>query len=285
LQGRLDQRRQAQLAVADLRLQMNELPRVSLDINRRFTQAEVQAQLRDRESRILATARRLDHLSGGRRDSVLITSKARRVFALLDRANALSGAGQLQHATEFLGLATIAGAPGYELNATLDQIGSDYDRQAVDARRLARLGSLSMILLLLIAFSVALYRASRLAKEKHDLLEQARRDALTDQLTELGNRRKLFLDLDRLLAQSGSSGGVVLGVFDLNGFKAYNDMFGHPDGDALLARLAERLVAGLDGVGTAYRMGGDEFCVIAPSADAESVLQRARESLTERGEG
>ena len=58
----------------------------------------------------------------------------------------------------------------------------------------------------------------------------------------------------------------VLLLFDLDGFKNYNDAYGHPAGDALLRRLGDRLAAAVAGRGTAYRMGGDEFCVLAPCA-------------------
>jgi hypothetical protein len=53
-------------------------------------------------------------------------------------------------------------------------------------------------------------------------------------------------------------------LFDLNGFKAYNDAFGHPAGDALLIRLATALEAAMaEHGGCAYRLGGDEFCILA----------------------
>ena len=55
----------------------------------------------------------------------------------------------------------------------------------------------------------------------------------------------------------------VLLLFDLDGFKNYNDSYGHPAGDALLARLGSRLAAATAADGTAYRVGGDEFCVLA----------------------
>ena len=54
----------------------------------------------------------------------------------------------------------------------------------------------------------------------------------------------------------------MLALFDLDGFKSYNDAFGHPAGDALLVRLGRNLAGYLDGRGTAYRMGGDEFCAL-----------------------
>jgi two-component system cell cycle response regulator len=76
-------------------------------------------------------------------------------------------------------------------------------------------------------------------------------------------------------------------LFDLDGFKQYNDTFGHPAGDSLLARLGERLAATMDGIGGAYRMGGDEFCVTAPVAaeGAEAIAGLAAAALTEDGVG
>ena len=60
---------------------------------------------------------------------------------------------------------------------------------------------------------------------------------------------------------------ATLVLLDLDGFKIYNDTYGHPAGDALLARLGHRLAAATgDGV-AAYRLGGDEFCVLAGGAD------------------
>jgi diguanylate cyclase (GGDEF)-like protein len=73
-------------------------------------------------------------------------------------------------------------------------------------------------------------------------------------------------------------------MFDLDGFKIYNDTFGHPAGDALLVRCGRKLAAALEGHGSAYRMGGDEFCVIVRGAGADRVLAAAAEALSEHGE-
>ena len=51
-------------------------------------------------------------------------------------------------------------------------------------------------------------------------------------------------------------------LFDLDGFKSYNDTFGHPAGDALLAHLGTKLAASVAPYGEAYRLGGDEFCAV-----------------------
>lgn len=118
-----------------------------------------------------------------------------------------------------------------------------------------------------------------------ELLEHSRGEALTDPLTGLGNRRLLMRDLERRLADADRDSGFALALFDLDGFKRYNDTFGHPSGDALLSRLASRLA---DAVlpGLAYRMGGDEFCAILEGTGqlAAAALTRAREALSEHGD-
>ena len=105
--------------------------------------------------------------------------------------------------------------------------------------------------------------------------------AFHDQLTGLPNRRSLFADLDAC-SEAREAAGLIL--FDLDGFKAYNDAFGHPAGDALLTRLGGKLAA-VVGDASAYRMGGDEFCVLVRSGDVEATLEAACAALTEHGEG
>ena len=112
----------------------------------------------------------------------------------------------------------------------------------------------------------ALTAAERLASENRHLLAASRNEALTDALTSLGNRRALMAELEsRRPSVEGEH--VMLALFDLDGFKQYNDSFGHPAGDSLLARLGDRLATTMEGIGSAYRMGGDEFCVLASVAE------------------
>ena len=72
------------------------------------------------------------------------------------------------------------------------------------------------------------------------MLRASRHEAAHDALTGLGNRRSLIAELERRLAQDEPE-PTVLALFDLDGFKAYNDAFGHPAGDLLLQRLGARL--------------------------------------------
>jgi diguanylate cyclase (GGDEF)-like protein len=116
------------------------------------------------------------------------------------------------------------------------------------------------------------------------VLRRVRTEATTDSLTGLRNRRRLVRDLEAVLDECTRARPCGLAMFDLNGFKSYNDTYGHPAGDALLATLGTRLAAAVAGSATAYRMGGDEFCVLIRS-DAESldgVVARAREALSEK---
>jgi diguanylate cyclase (GGDEF)-like protein len=117
----------------------------------------------------------------------------------------------------------------------------------------------------------------------HQLL---REQALTDALTKLGNRRKLAADLQERVAVASHSRPLVLIMFDLDGFKSYNDTFGHLAGDAMLARLGGKLAAAVSPHGTAYRLGGDEFCVLVSPQPAElhTVLAVAAGALEESGE-
>ena len=80
-------------------------------------------------------------------------------------------------------------------------------------------------------------RMSLTFSENLVLAARSREEALTDALTGLGNRRRLLMALEDVLQSASARTPWALLLFDLNGFKYYNDTFGHPMGDALLARL------------------------------------------------
>ena len=79
----------------------------------------------------------------------------------------------------------------------------------------------------------------------------------------------------------------VLAFLDLDGFKAYNDAFGHPAGDALLIRLSHQLAGAAAAGGRAYRMGGDEFAMLVPGDEAAAggAIAAGAAALSERGQG
>jgi len=117
-------------------------------------------------------------------------------------------------------------------------------------------------------------------------LSGSQEEAATDALTGLSNRRQLLRDLEELEADAEEMvQGWTLALFDLDGFKTYNDRFGHPAGDELLARLGRHLAVDVETRGRAYRLGGDEFCVLTHAAVADAVLAAATSALAARGKG
>ena len=140
------------------------------------------------------------------------------------------------------------------------------------------------VLLAFATLAVAGVRLWLTLGEHMSLLGTSRGEAHTDELTGLGNRRRFGEDLAAGLRGVTPERPLLLMLFDLNGFKAYNDTYGHPAGDALLARLGASLAAAVEGQGSAYRMGGDEFCVLATGRH-EEIAAASRAALSDRGDG
>jgi two-component system cell cycle response regulator len=123
--------------------------------------------------------------------------------------------------------------------------------------------------------------------ENYRMLSLTEQHALTDSLTGLANRRSFLADLKEQLANSNEDTPLLLLLFDLDGFKRYNDTYGHLAGDALLARLGASLSAAVEPNGTAYRLGGDEFCVLIRLGvlSIDATIAAAAAALSERGPG
>ena len=130
-------------------------------------------------------------------------------------------------------------------------------------------------------------RTALLFYENQRMIARIHAEARTDPLTGLRNRRSLMDDLAAVLALATPEEPLAIVLFDLDGFKEYNDVFGHPAGDGLLVRLGMRLAAVVQGHGRAYRLGGDEFCVLLrPGAGGVEPLALACvTALSEHGEG
>ena len=125
-------------------------------------------------------------------------------------------------------------------------------------------------------------------RERVQLLAASREEAMTDALTGLGNRRRFIMDMERELASLGETDQLALVVFDLDGFKAYNDSFGHAAGDTLLNRV------GRPSRRARWQAAGPRTGSAATSSASSrplayvglgSVIERAVEALTEEGEG
>jgi two-component system cell cycle response regulator len=140
------------------------------------------------------------------------------------------------------------------------------------------------LLLATVTLALVVLRMALNLSENTRLLAESREEALRDPLTGLGNRRRLMADLSSRMGSSTSQPDALV-LFDLDGFKAYNDAFGHPAGDAMLARLAAGLRECVGSQGEAYRLAGDEFCVIVDvrGDELDTLVDEARKALSERG--
>jgi two-component system, cell cycle response regulator len=136
------------------------------------------------------------------------------------------------------------------------------------------------------ALAVALTRMTIVFRQNIGMIGSTHQEAMTDALTGLGNRRRLMRELEEACEKATPDEPLAVIIFDLNGFKHYNDTFGHPAGDALLARLGRSLETAIVG-GCAYRLGGDEFCVLVSCRNdtAEAITNRLIPALSDRGEG
>jgi diguanylate cyclase (GGDEF)-like protein len=113
--------------------------------------------------------------------------------------------------------------------------------------------------------------------------------ASTDRLTGLSNRRALEADFLREAARAARTGeSIAIVLIDLNRFKDINDVYGHAAGDDALVGIAERMRRVLRASDVAARIGGDEFLLLLPCADADSataVALRLTESAATREDG
>jgi len=113
-------------------------------------------------------------------------------------------------------------------------------------------------------------------------LHDVRRQAVTDDLTGLPNRRALFEQVRAELATASTWRPAAMLLLDLDGFKEVNDGLGHQAGDQLLRQIGPRLRPALRDRDLLARLGGDEFAVLLPDTaadEAESIAHRLRELI------
>lgn len=117
-------------------------------------------------------------------------------------------------------------------------------------------------------------------KQAQDALIQSeaflREQSVRDHLTGVFNRRYMEETLERELLRAARK-ELSLGIMmlDVDGFKRFNDTYGHAAGDAILRKLGNFLVEHFRGEDIASRYGGDEFIVVLPDASLEATLDRA----------
>ena len=128
-----------------------------------------------------------------------------------------------------------------------------------------------------------LHRHLRRSRAMAKQVARARREALTDPLTGLANRRQGRRWFREAIGQDDRGDGpLCCAIVDIDYFKAINDTFGHPVGDRVLQVAARTLVEQLRPLDRLFRYGGEEFVVLFPEtvlADASALADRLRRAL------
>jgi diguanylate cyclase (GGDEF)-like protein len=296
LQGGATQSTSAQLSLAEVKVELNGLQSTPFHANPKTGGSPLLAR-RQMDAQMAAITRELAALEADSPPEALegILTPLNSDYTALEQIYRMGAYGQ-SYGPEADVLASEAGRSTTQITRLLDAASSAYARRAADAQGKVTDGSIAAITLLLAAFAFFFLRSSaahataaRLARENERLLAASRAEALTDALTGLPNRRALVNDLSVLFAPDMQPAVPhMLGLFDLDGFKQYNDTFGHPAGDALLTRLGRHLADAMAGRAKAYRMGGDEFCVLMPSDvnhDPFTTADLAAKALSEASDG
>jgi len=121
------------------------------------------------------------------------------------------------------------------------------------------------------------------ATEKIKLERELLELSITDGLTGLHNQRHFYKELDKEMERAERQKiPLCLLLFDLDAFKAYNDLNGHLEGDKVLKSVAEAVLKSIRRMDAAFRYGGDEFTVILPGAGKKEgilVAERIRKSF------
>ena len=121
-----------------------------------------------------------------------------------------------------------------------------------------------------------LEKSSQTMQQLKDEIETVRREAYTDSLTGIANRKRFDLEVVRLVAESQENDKPLSVIFlDIDHFKSFNDAYGHQIGDQVLRLVARSFQEGLKGRDFPCRYGGEEFVIILPETDLDNAVKVA----------
>lgn len=121
-----------------------------------------------------------------------------------------------------------------------------------------------------------LAKSTVIMQELRNDLEMVKKQAMTDSLTNLANRKAFDHEVVKVVKESEESGRAFsLVLMDIDHFKAFNDNYGHQVGDQVLRLVARTLLDGVKGRDTACRYGGEEFAIILPDTNVDAGLKVA----------
>jgi len=119
-----------------------------------------------------------------------------------------------------------------------------------------------------------LEKSSVMMKELQRDLEMVRKQALTDGLTNLANRKAFDDEILRVIEEASRKGQTFsLALLDIDHFKSFNDNYGHQVGDQVLRLVAKTLTDGVKGRDFAARYGGEEFAIILPETNLSGGMK------------
>ncbi|MCI9175044.1 MAG: diguanylate cyclase [Lachnospiraceae bacterium] len=145
-----------------------------------------------------------------------------------------------------------------------------YQRTYSDVAAFSRVGCLLFVLFLTAEFLEDSMKLIEAGKQAETLKEEAERDGLTM----LKNRRIFEIDLNNVPESKLKKCAIVM--FDLNNLKRMNDEFGHHMGDYYIISASEIIQDVFGSLGEIYRIGGDEFCLIANGLARQEYSERAQ---------
>ena len=126
------------------------------------------------------------------------------------------------------------------------------------------------------ALGEELTKSSKAMRHLQRDLDQVRKEALTDSLTGLANRKAFDAEIQRVVREMEEGGpGFCLVMFDIDYFKSFNDNYGHQVGDQVLRLVARTLIEGVKGRDVAARFGGEEFALIFPETNLPGAIKVA----------
>ncbi len=153
-------------------------------------------------------------------------------------------------------------------------------RYAIEAFERVAPFRLGVATFFMVGVAAILYRLLRLSRDLEKRRRMAAELASRDALTGLGNRLRFDEVLREAIAdRSADSTGLALFYLDLDDFKPVNDRYGHPTGDEVLRRVAERLRLSAEPGDTLARLGGDEFALIHRGEIGQQRLAERARSL------
>lgn len=119
-----------------------------------------------------------------------------------------------------------------------------------------------------------LAKSTAIMQELRNDLEMVKKQAMTDSLTSLANRKAFDHEILKVCKESEESGAAFsLVLMDIDHFKAFNDNYGHQVGDQVLRLVARTLLDGVKGRDTACRYGGEEFAIILPETNVNAAMK------------